>query len=359
MKLTQINSNEYELLLFYISLGRMNFLSFQEKLFLLKNLDSYNTLALLSIEDIELKLDRKISKKANWNGEKNLLYSKNIIKICQALNIEPLFCFEAEYPSMLKEISDPPFVLYCRGNISLLNLLCVSVVGTRHLSQNGKQAALDFTYDAALSGCNVVSGLANGADGYAHQGVLNAYFDCKEKGIDVNKLGKTIAVLPSSIDEIVPYGHKKMAAQILETDGLIISEFEPGSVTEKWHFVARNRIIAALSVATVVIEAPAGSGALITADFALENGKDVMIHKSAFSENAKKIAGYVKSDLEKKHAMGQVSKHKLENSIEKYIEAGAPVINDYEDYCKTITQRPGEKKLKEKKIPSCIQGELF
>lgn len=359
MKLTQTNSFDKESLLFYISLGRISFLTFQEKLFLLKNLDSSNALALLSIEDIENLIDRKISKKVNWDGKRNLLMAETVIQRCQLLNIEVLFIFEDSYPQLLKEIPDPPFLIYCRGNSELLKKSSVSVVGTRSLSQNGKQAAVAFSYEAALSGCNIISGLANGADGYAHQGAINAFFDCKEQGLELSKVGRTIAVLPSAIDNIVPYNHKKLAAQIIQTDGLLISEFEPGVITEKWHFVARNRIIAALSNATVVIEAPSGSGALITADFALEYNRDVFFHEVAFSENAMKIENIVKSDLEKKHAQGTVSKYKLENCIKKFIDAGAPVIKGYEDFCKVQLMPPEEKNRVENKNPPCIQSELF
>ena len=105
---------------------------------------------------------------------------------------------------------------------------------------------------------------------------MDAYFDYIETGLDASALGKTIAVLPSAIDEVLPASHKRLAAQILQTGGLLLSEYEPGRVMEKWHFVARNRIIAGLSPATIVVEAPAGSGSLITADFALEMGRDVM-----------------------------------------------------------------------------------
>ena len=136
-------------------------------------------------------------------------------------------------------------------------------------------------------------------------------------------LGKTIAVLPSSIDEILPASHKRMAAQIIQSGGLLVSEYEPGMGMAKWHYVERNRIIAALSPATVVIEAPAGSGALITADFALEYGRDVMFHEIAFCENAQKVSHLVYTDLEKAHAKGTVSRYKLENTPEKYLEAGA------------------------------------
>ena len=359
MKLTQTNSFTKESLLFYISLGRISFLNFQEKLFLLKNIDSSNALALLSIEDIENLVNRKFSKRVIWDGKKNLLMAEAILSRCQKLNIEIIFYFEDSYPPLLKEISDPPFLMYCRGNSDLLKSSGVSVVGTRRLTQNGKQAAVDFAYDAILSGSNVISGLANGADGYAHQGAINAYFDCKEHNFGLDKIGRTIAVLPSAIDEIVPYNHKKLAAQIIQTGGLLVSEFEPGTITEKWHFVARNRIIAALSTATVVIEAPSGSGALITADFALEYNRDVFFHEVAFSHNAVQIDSIVKSDLEKKHAEGTVSKYKLENSIKKFIDNGAPVIKDYEDFCKVQIMPPGEKNKQENKNPPCIQGELF
>lgn len=358
MKLIPTDTFNNDSLLLYISLGRIGFLTFQEKIFLLNNLDSSNSLALLSIEDIEKLLDRKISRNAAWNGLYNLNCAKAAIRRCAALDIQILFHFEDSYPALLKEISDPPFMLYCRGDISLLQQPGVSVVGTRKLTQNGKAAASGFAYDAVLSGMNVVSGLAHGADGYAHQGAINAFFDCNEQKIDMSKLGRTIAVIPSAIDEIVPYGHKKMAAQILQTGGLLVSEFEPGSITEKWHFVARNRIIAGLTSSTVVIEAPAGSGSLITADFALEYNRDLFFHQVAFTQNAMEIAGIVKSDLEKAHAAGKVSSYKLENQIQKFIEAGAPVIKDYEEFCKVLADPP-EKNREENKNPPCIQGELF
>ena len=135
-------------------------------------------------------------------------------------------------------------------------------MGTRRLSPEGKQAALDFAYEAVNDGCNVVSGLAWGADTYAHRGALNAYYDAVEKG-DAAVKGKTIAVLPSSVDEIVPYQNKKLAAQIIKSGGLLVSEYAPGVPVEKWHFVGRNRIIAGLSMATLVVEAPVGTISLL------------------------------------------------------------------------------------------------
>lgn len=344
---------ETERLLFSVQLARITFLSYSEKIILEKNLDSFDSLALLSIEDIEKIIDRRISKKAVWNGKENYRMAVAAVQRCLRMQIKILTHSDDDYPEILRQISDPPFVLYCRGDTSVLKKCSVSVVGTRKLSPAGKQAALDFSYDAALSGVNVISGLANGADGCAHQGALNAYFDQLEKGLDTSAIGKTIAVLPSAIDEIVPFGHKKLAEQILKTGGLLVSEYEPALPITKWHFVGRNRIIAGLSPATLVVEAPAGSGSLITADFALENGRDVMFHEAAFGEMAKSVSSGVKNQLEKDFAAGRASKYKIENTPEKFLEAGAPVVKNYKDYCEALSEVPG------KRNAEFVQGKLF
>lgn len=334
------DSNEEELLL-HLSLGRITFLSFQEKKILANNIDSYRTLALSSIEELEKKVNRTFSKRVVWDGQENLRLAKLSLHYCRQFGITVLLHSEIEYPELLRQIADPPYLLFCKGNIKLLSEKSVSVVGTRKISAQGRIAAKSFAYDAAKNGCTVVSGLASGVDGFAHQGAVNAYFDELERGGDTSGLGKTIAVLPSAIDEIVPYSHKKLAAQILQCGGLIISEYEPKMTIANWHFVGRNRIIAGLSPATVVIEAPAGSGALITADFALENGRDVMFHEAAFMQQAKQISSVVKQDLVVAHAEGRASKYKLENTPEKFLEAGALIIKNYEDYCSALKEAPG------------------
>lgn len=347
---SHINS-ESELLL-YLSLGRITFLTCQEKIFLSKNIDSANKLALLSIEEIEKLINRSLSKRSKWDGNENFRMAQASLYYCKKLNIRILLHSDLEYPEVLRQISDPPFLLFCRGNINLLTGKSVSVVGTRRLSIDGKNAAKTFAYDAVMDGCNVISGLAQGADGFAHQGALDAYYDCLANSKNAELLGKTIAVLPSAIDEIVPSGHKRLAAQILESNGLLISEYEPGMAIANWHFVGRNRIIAGLSPATVVIEAPAGSGALITADFALENGRDVMFHKVCFQEKAEEIASLVKRQLKIDFSIGKVSKYKIENTPEKYLEAGAPIITSYNDYCKALKEAPGAR------VQASVQGEF-
>jgi DNA processing protein len=292
-----------------------------------------------------------LSKWAKWDCAKALKKAEQTILRCKKLEVRVLFHFEDEYPELLRQITDPPYMLFCRGNVKLLSGKNISIVGTRKISPVGKKAALEFAKDAANDGCNVVSGLASGVDAYAHQGALNAYFDALEKDESLI-IGKTIAVLPSAIDEILPAVNKKLAGQILFSGGLLISEYEPAESMAKWHFVGRNRIIAALSMATLVVEAPTGSGALITADFAVEYNRDVLFHEACFSESAEYISSLVKSKLDRDFAIGMVSKYKIENTPEKYIRDGAPVIKDYKNFCEVLSGLPGSQNKPE-------QGELF
>jgi len=343
-----------DLLLLHLSIGRINFLKFEEKKKLAKKLDSSYSLVLLSIEEICKFVNRTIPKTVNWNGKENCRMAEISAYLCEKLDIKVILNSDEEYPELLKQISDPPYLLFCRGNASILKGNCVSVVGTRRLSPEGRKATLKFAYDASFNGFNVISGLAYGTDAAAHQGVLNAFFDCAEKGITTEVLGKTVAVIPCAIDEIVPYSNKKLASQIIQCGGCLISEYEPGMSMASWHYVARNRIIAGLSEGTVVIEAPAGSGALITADFALGYGRDLLFHSAIYGKIAQKLAISVQFQLEKEFAAGRVSQTKLENRPEKYLEAGAPVINSFQEYIETIGNVTQWYK---RNIPE--QGELF
>ncbi|WP_022930931.1 DNA-processing protein DprA [Treponema bryantii] len=338
-----------ETLVLTLSVARIPFLDFNQKIKLLKNLDNPQSLALQSIEDIYKLLQCQKVSKAYWNGSDNLRMAKAEAFQCKRLGIKILLYDNPLYPEALKQIADPPFLLFVRGNENLLSGRCLSVVGTRRLSTAGREAAKSFAYDAVMDGCNVVSGLAYGADACAHQGALNAYYDHASSA----EVARTIAVLPCAIDEIVPYQNKRLAAQILQSGGCLVSEYAPGTPTQKRNFVARNRIVAGMSEATVVIEAPNGSGALITADFALEEGRDVFFHQVAFGAAAESISQTVKSGLEKDFAAGRVSKFKLENCPERFLKEGAPVIKDYKDFCVALTEMPGMRST------GPIQGELF
>lgn len=169
---------------------------------------------------------------------------------------------EAGYPELLAQLHDPPVRLYLRGERrDLLGETAVAVVGARGCSPYGAQVARSLARELAAADVVVVSGLARGIDAEAHRGALEAD-------------GKTIAVLGSGIDIDYPRRHVELARRIAET-GLIVSEYPPGREPAPWRFPARNRIIAGLCAATVVVEARERSGALITADLALELGRDV------------------------------------------------------------------------------------
>ena len=170
----------------------------------------------------------------------------------------------ARFPPLLRAIYDPPPRLYLRGGgeTELLSRPCVAVVGARACSPYGAQVARMLGRELAAAGLVVVSGLARGIDGEAHRGALEAG-------------GVTVAVLGCGIDRDYPAAHAELARRI-RRDGLAVAEYETGVEPAPWRFPARNRIIAGLCATTVVVEARERSGALITADFALEEGRDVL-----------------------------------------------------------------------------------
>jgi DNA processing protein len=165
------------------------------------------------------------------------------------------------YPSLLAQLYDPPAELYVRGDAALLGETAVAIVGARSCSPYGTQIARSLARELAGAGLVVVSGLARGIDGDAHRGTLEAG-------------GQTIAVLGCGIDRDYPRSHTELARRIRE-HGAVVSEYPPGVEPAPWRFPARNRIIAGLCGATIVVEARERSGALITADFALELGREV------------------------------------------------------------------------------------
>jgi len=168
-----------------------------------------------------------------------------------------------ELPPLLRAIHDPPARVYLRGNgdVVVLSEPAVAIVGARACSPYGAQVARMLGRELAAAGVVVVSGLARGIDGEAHRGALETD-------------GHTVAVLGCGIDRDYPAAHAALAQSIRERS-LIVSEYEPGVEPAPWRFPARNRIIAGLCSATIVVEARERSGALITADFALEEGREV------------------------------------------------------------------------------------
>ena len=168
---------------------------------------------------------------------------------------------DALYPPLLREIKNPPQLLYCAGDLSLLKTRCVAVVGSRKITAYGRRIAAKVAGRLAACGVTVVSGMAIGIDGISHRSALDAG-------------GKTIAVLGNGLDVMYPAANRDLKKDMLRT-GLLLSEYPPGTRGTKFTFPQRNRIISGLSEATVVIEAGLNSGSLITAALANEQGRPV------------------------------------------------------------------------------------
>jgi DNA processing protein len=175
--------------------------------------------------------------------------------------IQVLTWMDEAYPQRLKEIEQPPPVLYLRGELSPEDSWAVALVGTRRVTPYGRQVTEEISTYLAANGVTVVSGLARGVDAIAHNAALKAG-------------GRTLAVLGSGVDRIYPPENRSMAEQIIE-HGAVMSDYVPGTPPESSNFPPRNRIISGLSMAVIVIEAGETSGALITAEFAADQGREV------------------------------------------------------------------------------------
>ncbi|MBA3537456.1 MAG: DNA-protecting protein DprA [Tatlockia sp.] len=170
--------------------------------------------------------------------------------------------FDPNYPDLLKEIHDPPAVLYAQGDLSCLTQKAVAIVGSRKPSITGAETSKRFAFELAANQLTIISGLALGIDAQAHQGCLDAK-------------GKTVAVMATGIDSIYPRQHRFLADKICQ-NGMLITEFPLKISANAGHFPRRNRIISGLSLITLVVEAAIRSGSLITARLALEQNRDVL-----------------------------------------------------------------------------------
>jgi DNA processing protein len=179
----------------------------------------------------------------------------------QKKEIQVLTWDDADYPRRLKEIDQPPPVLYVRGQLLEADQWAVAIVGTRRITAYGRQVSEEIASQLAQNGVCVVSGLARGVDSLAHNAALK-------------NNGRTLAVLGNGVDQIYPPEHRKLAEEIIQ-NGALISDYPPGTAPEATNFPPRNRIISGLSQAVIVVEAGEKSGALITAAFAADQGREV------------------------------------------------------------------------------------
>ncbi len=199
-----------------------------------------------------------IDKLADFDWKSSV--SRELEKVHE-LGIQVITPADAGYPAKLLEIYDPPPALYVRGSFAAADERAVAIVGSRRATHYGLEAAREFGRDLAAQGVTVVSGLALGADAAAHRGALEAG-------------GRTLAVLGSSLDRPYPRRNLELLEEVVQS-GAVISEFPLGTDPLPFHFPRRNRVIAGLALGTVVVEASARSGSLVTARMALEAGREV------------------------------------------------------------------------------------
>lgn len=239
-------------------------------------------------------LDYFSSLEIAWNAPPEILRStglphriiENIIQQRKILDLEKIWADiqrnditvltweDNEYPFLLKKIGQPPPVLYVRGSIKQEDNLAVSIVGTRTMSQYGRQVTEELATILANNGVTVISGLARGIDAMAHEASISAS-------------GRTLAVLGCGVDRIYPPEHRRLAGKIIE-QGALLSDYPPGTPPESNNFPPRNRIISGLSLVTVIVEAGERSGALITATFAAEQGREVFAVPGSIYRNQSK-----------------------------------------------------------------------
>lgn len=193
---------------------------------------------------------------------KSLDKAEEVYRFCKKYAVGLLPYYDEKYPELLRQIDNPPVLLYYRGKLPDFDkCFTVAAVGTRSLSDYGRKNAFKISYDLASAGAVLVSGMAMGIDGVAMAGALSAG-------------GTTVAVIGSGIDVCYPPQHLRLAREIVKA-GCVVTEFAPGTPPNKLNFPKRNRIISGLSRATVVFEGPERSGALITARCAKEQGRAV------------------------------------------------------------------------------------
>lgn len=247
-------------IMYNIWLSRLNLNPIKLK----KILSTYN---LEDIWNLDCKLLEEILSKEEMERIIQKEYRKDLEKYEKYMREHSikLITFGSEnYPKLLENIDDAPAFLYAIGNINLLKGKNIAIVGTRRCSDYGRSISTAFSYLLAKRGFHITSGLALGIDRHAHEGALMAQ-------------GKTIAVMGTGVDLIYPKENKDLLNDIIQKNGLVISEYPLGTKPSKLNFPRRNRIISGISKGVLVIEAGEKSGSLITTDYALQQGRDVYV----------------------------------------------------------------------------------
>ena len=242
---------------------RWEFLSAKEKELVFRRLESPEDWQKVSRADLETWLGRPV--RARWDAAESLRRLRQDLRFLEDAGTFVWCVTEPGFPPALAEIADPPWLVWGRGKVPDLEKCWMAVVGTRFPSERAKTAAWEFSRGLARAGVVVVSGLARGIDAQAHWGCIG--------------VGPSVGVLGNGIDTVSPAGNQRLAARMLGEGGCLLSEYGPGEPAFPYRFVARNRLISGLCRSVMVVQAPERSGALITADFALDQGRDVVVHR--------------------------------------------------------------------------------
>lgn len=288
-----------------LALQRSSFLRAEEKLRLWDLVDDPASLSVLSLHDLEVALGRRLEPRC-WNPAKLVALAEADALLLEKIGARFIQFDELDYPPLLRETARPPFGLYARGVMLDPDRPAVAMVGTRLPTGRGLETARSLAKELAAAGICVVSGLARGIDAAAHRGALDGRPRAAGLGRrggpasphgagsssgaglpgsgaaaraagSIGDRGLTCAVLPCGIESVYPPSNRGLAAAILDSGGLLLSEYPPGTDIQKYRFPERNRIIAGVARACIVVEAPLGSGALITAAEALGEGRDLWV----------------------------------------------------------------------------------
>ena len=247
-----------------LALSYCDFIKTHEKLTLLNSFSSLKEFASISIVDLSMLLNRRLNTKFDLASLEGIV--EKALKVLEVYHINMMMIEDEDFPLQLQEIPDPPFSIFVRGFLPDCGFNMLSIVGTRYPTGDGIKMALKFGAECASLSLPLVSGLARGIDCFSQRGCVDA------KGI-------SIGVLACGVERIYPKTNSRLASKIISGQGCILSEYPPFTEPLKFRFPQRNRIISGLSKALLVLEAPKKSGALITSDFALEQGRDVFVCK--------------------------------------------------------------------------------
>jgi DNA processing protein len=245
-----------------LAINRIPGLMSREKLILCEKFDREEDFYLLSREDVAHIINRPLNRP--WTMDALRAQAEKDAALARLRGIGYVAHGDSDYPPLLRELYDPPALLFYRGALPDRERPLAAVVGTRRPSAAAAAQAYDMCRDFGRAGLSVVSGLALGIDALAHRG-------------NIDGGAPTVAVLGCGLDRVYPASNRDLARRVIETGGVFLSEYAPGTAPFKWNFPARNRIIAGLARGVLIVEAPARSGALITAEFALDLGRDLLV----------------------------------------------------------------------------------